>query len=144
MADECLICEKHAGRGELLAPMVWADESVVVTHRGADPTGYGPLGYLFVETRRHVESWDAMEPDEVAIVAHTAWAAARALRAELPVEHVFTAIVGRRVPHFHQHVFARFRGTPSEVDWLESPLVAPERSASEIAEFATRLSRYFT
>ena len=143
MADDCEICAKHAGRGELLAPVVWADESVVVTHRQADLTGYGPLGYLFVETRRHVERWDAMEPDEVAIVAHTAWVAARALRAELPLENVFTAIVGRRIPHFHQHVFARFADTPPDVDWLESPVVAPQRSAAELAEFATSLGRYF-
>ncbi|MFI6307356.1 HIT family protein [Amycolatopsis thailandensis] len=97
-------------------PVVRADDLAVVSHR----PGEFP-GYLFVETRRHVTVLDELTPDEVSAVSRAAWCAARGLRAELAPEHVFSAIAGRRVAHFHQHVFARHRGTPAEIGWMDGP-----------------------
>src|SRR5690242_2465901 len=112
MADACLICAKHRGVGPLVGPAVWADDLVVVTHRpGTFP------GYLFVETRRHVASLDALTETEALAVARTVWVAARALRIELEAESVHSAVAGRSVAHFHQHVFVRHRGTPAELGW---------------------------
>ena len=142
MATDCLICEKHAGRGSLVGPAVWEDRDVLVSHRPADPDGRGFPGHLFVETRRHVARWDELTSAEAQSVARAAWLAARALRAELPVELVFSAIVGMGVHHFHQHVFVRYPGTPGEVDWMRSPWWdgAPR---SNVDALAARLGQHF-
>ncbi|WP_143104859.1 HIT family protein [Amycolatopsis regifaucium] len=134
---ECAICAKHRGEGPLVGPIVWADDTVIVSHR---PGGFP--GYLFVETRRHVAAFDELTPDEVSAVSRAAWCAARGLRAELTPEHVFSAIAGRSVAHFHQHVFARPRGTPAEVDWLDGPswTGAP---VVDIDALCGRLAAYF-
>src|ERR687890_219770 len=47
--DACLICRKHRGEGPLVGPVVHVDEHVSVSHRAT-----GALGYVFVESRRHV------------------------------------------------------------------------------------------
>ncbi|MFC9253726.1 HIT family protein [Amycolatopsis thailandensis] len=113
---DCAICAKHRGEGPLVGPVVRANDLVIVSHR----PGEFP-GYLFVETRRHVAVLDELTPDEVSAVSRAAWCAARGLRAELAPEHVFSAIAGRSVAHFHQHVFARHRGTPAEIGWMDGP-----------------------
>ncbi|MFI9451252.1 histidine triad (HIT) protein [Amycolatopsis sp. NPDC052450] len=68
--------------------------------------------------------------------------AARGLRAELAPEHVFSAIAGRSVAHFHQHVFARHQGTPAAAGWLDGPLWtgAP---VVDIDALCGRLAGYF-
>ncbi|GGM98763.1 histidine triad (HIT) protein [Lentzea pudingi] len=132
---ECLICAKHDGDGPLAGPVVFADELVVVSHR----TG-GALGYLFVETRRHVATLDALTVAEAEAVARAARLAAASLRAELDPEFVFTFVAGRSHAHFHQHVFARHRGTPDELPWHAEWAGAPTGDA---AELCARLSPYF-
>lgn len=139
--DPCPVCEKHQGRGPLASPPAWATEHVVVSHRGADADGLGVLGYLFVEPRRHVPSWDLMDAGEVAAVAEAAWLAARCLRRLLAPEGVFTAIVGRRIAHVHQHVFVRHAGTPEEIGWFGSSSWpgAPRVPGRELEAFAHRV-----
>lgn len=120
-----------------MGPVVWTDDMVVVSHRpGAFP------GYLFVETRRHVAALDGLTPGEVTAVSRAAWCAARGLRAELDPEQVFSAIAGRSVAHFHQHVFVRYRGTPAEIGWMDGPswTGAP---VVDIGALRGRLAGYF-
>ena len=115
----CPICAKHRSEGDLAGPVLWADDLVVVSHKAsAFP------GYVFVETRRHVPFFDELTPDEVVAVARAAHGAARVLRGVLNPLFVFSAIAGRGVAHFHQHVFVRHPGTPPELDWTwtEAPL----------------------
>ncbi|MCO1574714.1 histidine triad (HIT) protein [Crossiella sp. SN42] len=133
------------GTGPLATPLVWASELLVVSHRAADVTGTGFPGYLFVETRRHAPTLDTLEPPEVGAVAQAVWQASRALRAELAPEFVFSAIVGRGVAHFHQHVFARHPGTPAHISWMDSHdwAGAPRVTAQEIDELCDRLGRHF-
>ncbi|MFE6612422.1 HIT family protein [Amycolatopsis sp. NPDC057786] len=134
---ECAICVKHRGEGPLVGPVVWAGGTVVVSHRPGDFPGY-----LFVETRRHVAALDELNSDEVSAVSRAAWCAARGLRAELAPEHVFSAIAGRSVAHFHQHVFVRHQGTPAEIGWMDGPswTGAP---VIDIALLCRRLAGYF-
>ncbi|MFJ8959880.1 HIT domain-containing protein [Lentzea sp. NPDC102401] len=135
--DECLICAKHLGSGPLAGPVVFADELVVVSHR----PGGGVLGYLFVETRRHVAALDALTVTEAEAVARAARLAAVGLRAELDPEFVFSAVAGRSVAHFHQHVFVRHRGTPDELAWTEVEWAGAPRA--DAAELCSRLRTHF-
>jgi diadenosine tetraphosphate (Ap4A) HIT family hydrolase len=143
MADDCPICAKHRGKGPLVGPLVWEDDHVLVTHLplALEPTAFG---YLFVETRRHVRYVDEMTEPEARAVGYAVWRAARALRAELSPSYVHSAIAGRGVPHFHQHVFVRPRGIPAELPWHTTTWPsAPPRTEAEITDLSTRLSRHF-
>jgi len=135
------VCAKHRGEGLLVGPVVWENDLVVVSHR---PGGYP--GYLFVESRRHVASLDELVADEVDAVGRAAWQSARGLRAELAPLFVFSAVVGLGVAHFHQHVFARHRGTPEDVGWMDGHqwAGAPTLPAAAIEELCDRLRRHFT
>jgi len=142
MADEeCPICAKHRGAGPLAAPEVWRDEHVVVSHLGPGPDGTVYLGYLFVESRRHVPYLDHLSDDEAAAVGRTAARAAAALRAEVDAEHVFSAVIGRGIAHFHQHVFPRYRGTPDSYVWTASDdwAGAPRGGLAEVEALCARL-----
>jgi diadenosine tetraphosphate (Ap4A) HIT family hydrolase len=135
VADEdCLICQKHRGRGPLVGPVVYQDDVLVVTHRAA-----GSLGYLFVETRRHVGSLALLTDAEAAAVGWVGARLARGLCSELEAEHVHTMVAGLGVPHFHQHVFVRHRGTPSSLGWCEP---WPEAPQGDPAGLARRLAGY--
>src|ERR1700754_613647 len=117
--DGCPICAKHRGEGPLCGPEIWRDDLVVVTHKPAldEPV---LLGHLFVEPLRHAPPLDDLTDVEAAAVGSAARRAAIGLRAELDPEHVFSAVIGTGVAHFHQHVFPRHRGTPAETHWFES------------------------
>ncbi len=144
MSDPCPICAKHAGRGPLVGPLLWSDDLVVVSHRPVEPeSGRGPLGYVFVETRRHVARWPDLSRAEALAVADAAWTAARALKRELGCELVFSILAGLGVAHFHQHVFVRRPDTPPDVAWTDSSTWpgAPTGDAAAVAALAGRLSR---
>ncbi|MEU7784746.1 HIT domain-containing protein [Amycolatopsis sp. NPDC049159] len=137
MPEPCPICAKHRGNGPLTSLEVWSDDLVVVSH-GAEP---GFFGYLFVETRRHVACLDALTGPEALAVGRAAWLAARALRAELDAESLHSAVTGRTVPHFHQHVFVRHRGTPPEAGWMDVAL--PSAPHDERVDLCGRLRPHF-
>jgi ATP adenylyltransferase len=132
----CPICAKHRGEGPLVGPVVWADELVVVSHRPGDFPGY-----LFVETRRHVAHLDGLTETEALGVARAAWVAARALQAELELDSVHSAIAGRGIAHFHQHVFVRHLGTPAEVGWMDVDW--PGAPRADVGLLCGRLSAHF-
>jgi diadenosine tetraphosphate (Ap4A) HIT family hydrolase len=68
---------------------------------------------------------------------------ARALVAAEGVERVYSAVVGHGTPHFHQHLFPRYPGTPEDVEWVEVDEWggAPHGGAEGIAALVERLRR---
>lgn len=145
MMDGCPICAKHHGTGPLVAPVVWADGLVVVSHLPAtdEPTF---LGHLLVETRRHAAHLDGLTADEAMAVGHAVRCAAVGLRAELAAEFVHSAVINQRIEHFHQHVYARHPGTPEEYAWhqVDEWPDAPSGRELEVAHLCSRLRGYFT
>jgi ATP adenylyltransferase len=143
----CPICAKHRGEGPLVGgPEIWADEHVTVYHASPGTDGTVFLGHLFVETRRHVAYFDQLTEAETRSAADAARRTAIGLRAELDPEHVFSMIVGGAVPHFHQHVFVRHRGTPDGFAWNTSNRWpgAPHVDGSALGAFADRLRPYYS
>ncbi|MQY27496.1 hypothetical protein NRB56_30790 [Nocardia sp. RB56] len=144
MGESCPICAKHRGLGPLVGPVIFAGELVVVSHRPL--TEGAPIpGYLFVETRRHAPTLADLTGAEAAAVGGAAARAAYALRSELEPEFVFSAITGRSVPHFHQHVFARPAGTPATIPWYDvgSWEDGPRVNDSSLAALCARLATHF-
>ncbi|WP_336086558.1 HIT family protein [Nocardia sp. SSK8] len=144
MNTACPICDKHRGDGPLVGPVIFTDDLVTVSHRPL--TQNPPLpGYLFVETTRHAPTFADLTDDEAAVVGWAARRAASALRAELAPESVFSAIAGRSIAHFHQHIFARPAGTPTETYWfdVDSWPDGPRIDDQGLADLVARLARHF-
>lgn len=144
VGSECRICDKHRGIGGLVGPVIYADDLVLVTHRPLTE-GMPVPGYLFVETRRHAPTLSTLTDAEARTVGWAARRAARALQRELAPEFVFSAITGRSVAHFHQHVFARPHGTPASVPWTSADAWpgAPCIDAPGLAALCDRLAGHF-
>ncbi|RDI69040.1 hypothetical protein [Nocardia pseudobrasiliensis] len=100
-------------------------------------------GYLFVETVRHAAALADLGDAEAAAVGWAVRRAACALRGELAPEFVFSAVTGRSVAHFHQHVFVRPRGTPDEVYWFDSWSDGPRIDGPGLNTLCERLATYF-
>ncbi|MFG1794869.1 HIT family protein [Nocardia sp. NPDC049149] len=145
MGSECAICAKHRGVGALVGPVVFEDDLVVVTHRPLANNTPVP-GYLFVETRRHTPSVSTLTDAEASAVGWAVTRAARAIQHELAPEFVFSAVTGRSVVHFHQHVFARPLGTPPAIPWpdTDSWPEGPRITATELTPLIARLASHFT
>ncbi|MGW4242387.1 HIT family protein [Nocardia sp. NPDC004722] len=144
MGSECLICAKHRGVGRLVGPVLYADNLIVVTHRPLTE-GLPRPGYLFVETVRHAPTLADLDDAEASAVGWATRRAALALRSELAPEFVFSAITGRSVTHFHQHVFTRPPGTPDTVHWFNGDAWpdTPRITGSELTVLCERLATYF-
>lgn len=141
----CLICAKHRGEGPLTGGVqVWGDDSCLVFHRPPDHTGTTMLGYLFVESRRHVPYLADLDDTEAAAIGRTVRRAALALRTVLGADFVFSAVAGMGHAHFHQHLFARHAGTPADYGWLDGPAwpEAPRGGTAEIRRLCERLRHY--
>jgi histidine triad (HIT) family protein len=135
--SDCRICADHAEMGPTV---LVAEEHVVVKHLQAPAY----LGYLFVESRRHVAEFGDLEPDEAAAVGRAAARWSRALQAVTSAEHVYAAVIGHGIAHFHLHLIPRYPGTPHEYWWtrVDEWPGAPRGGEPEILELLERLREY--
>lgn len=132
----CLLCDKHRGFGDLVGPVIYQDSLLQVAHRPGET-----LGYVFIETMRHVAYVDDLTDAEARAVGWARSRVARAFRAELDIDFVHAMIVGTGVAHFHEHVFARHTGTPAEYEWWRQWDGGP---SGDVNAFAARLRPYFS
>ena len=141
---DCAICAKHRGEGPLVGPMDWADDDALIFHRPVGTDGTTVLGYLYVESRRHVPYLADLSDAEAEAIARVVRRAALGLRTELNADFVFSAVVGMGIPHFHQHLFARHPGTPARYGWLEGDEWpdAPRGTTAAVVELCERLRPY--
>jgi ATP adenylyltransferase len=141
---DCRICAKHQGEGPLVGPVAWADEYLIISHRPAGEDGTTVLGYLYVDSRRHVPYLADLTDAEAEAIGRAVRRAAAGLRAELGADFVFSAIIGSAIAHFHQHLFVRHAGTPARYEWMAGDQWpgAPRGSTADIVALATRLRRY--
>jgi ATP adenylyltransferase len=138
---DCLICQKHQGRGPLVGPEVWRDENLVVSHRPVADDETTVLGYLYVETRRHVPYLADLTDREAEAIGRVVRRTASALRTELAPAFVFTMVAGMRIAHFHQHLVVRHAGTPAEYDWTAGDQWpdAPRGTKQDVIALCNRL-----
>jgi ATP adenylyltransferase len=138
--DDCPICAKHRGEGPLRGELVGRWDGFWIYHAPADEHGLASLGYLFIETDRHVPYLADLSLNEAEALGRLRTRLAAALRAATHAEFVFAAVIGRGVAHFHEHLFARFPGTPNDVPWHQSDEAAPRADQATIADLARRLA----
>lgn len=135
----CEICRAHRGAGHGAAQLVAVADGFWVYHAPPDDSGFASLGYLYVESDRHAPSLADLTDEEAAALGRLRTRLAAALRESLDPEFVFAAVIGRRVAHFHEHVFCRHRGTPPDVTWDASDEAAPRADAERVAALVGEL-----
>jgi diadenosine tetraphosphate (Ap4A) HIT family hydrolase len=138
-ALDCLICAKHRGEGPLDGELVVRHEGFWVYHSQPGDDGLAALGYLIIETDRHVPRLPDLTDAEAASLGRLRTRLARALREELDVPFVFAAVIGTNTPHFHEHLVARHRGVADDVPWHKSDEAAPRADVATVADLARRL-----
>jgi diadenosine tetraphosphate (Ap4A) HIT family hydrolase len=139
--DDCQICAKHRGEGPLKGTLIGRWDGLWVYHFPAGDDGLAPLGYLFIESDRHAPHLEDLTNQEASALGQLRSRLAAALHEALDAEHVFAAVVGRGVPHFHEHLFVRHPGTAADVAWDDSPEAGPQADEAAVADLAARLAR---
>jgi diadenosine tetraphosphate (Ap4A) HIT family hydrolase len=97
--EDCFICRKHKGE-EATPPggYIYEDEHWMVCHA---PAKLGPLGMLFIESRRHFLDYAEMTDEESASLGDVMKKTYTALRLHTDAERIYQVTLIDGVPHFH-------------------------------------------
>jgi diadenosine tetraphosphate (Ap4A) HIT family hydrolase len=103
--ENCFICRKHAGQ-EAASPggYIYEDEYWMVCHA---PGKLGPLGTLFIESRRHFLDYSETTPEESASLGDVLKKIYTALKLHTDAERVYQVTLIEGVPHFHSWLVPR-------------------------------------
>jgi len=97
--DSCFICRKHKEQ-EAAPPggYIYEDEHWMVCHA---PGKLGPLGTLFIESKRHFLDYADMTDEETASLGSVMRKVYRELKIHAGAERVYQVTLIEGVPHFH-------------------------------------------
>jgi diadenosine tetraphosphate (Ap4A) HIT family hydrolase len=97
--ETCFICRKHNGR-EPAPPggYIYEGEHWMVCHA---PGKLGPLGTLFIESKRHFLDYAEMTDDESASLGNVMRKIYHALKLHTEAERIYQVTLIDGVPHFH-------------------------------------------
>ena len=103
--ETCLLCHKHNGQ-EAAPPggYIYEDEHWMICH--AQPH-MGPLGTLFIESKRHFLDYAEMTDEECASLGNVMRKIYDALRTHTPAERIYQVTLLEGIPHFHSWLVPR-------------------------------------
>jgi diadenosine tetraphosphate (Ap4A) HIT family hydrolase len=130
--DSCFTCRKHNGQ-EAAPPggYIYEDEDWVVCH--ASPK-LGPLGTLFIESKRHFLDYAEMTDKESASFGNVMRKIYRALRTHTEAERIYQVTLMEGVPHFHSWLVPRRKeDTEKGMKFLARDDTCREEDAVELA-----------
>lgn len=110
--DNCFICRKH--NGEEAAPpggYIYEDEHWMVCHA---PAKIGPLGTLFIESKRHFLDYAEMTDDESASLGNVMRRIYHVLKMNTGSERVYQVTLMEGVPHFHSWLVPHQKADPEK------------------------------
>ena len=141
----CFFCDQQNGLVPVVGGAVYADELVYASHmfNATEPTY---LGYLAVQTRRHVHHWADLTEAEASAIGVLIMRFSRAFKACLAVDHTYVVYYAEVVPHFHVLLTARYAGTTQEY-WREKVYAwpqAPKGGTEEVVTLCDKLRTYLT
>jgi diadenosine tetraphosphate (Ap4A) HIT family hydrolase len=104
-ADDCFLCRKHA-EAEPQPPggYIYQDADWLICHA---PVDRGPLGTLFIESRRHFLDFADFNHREVAGFAPVVRLVFGVLRAEVHPQRIYLLSMMEGIPHFHAWIVPR-------------------------------------
>jgi len=97
--DNCFICRKHNGQ-EAAPPggYIYEDEHWMVCHA---PVNLGPLGTLFIESKRHFLDYAEMIEEESVSLGNVMRKIYSTLKLCTGAERIYQVTLMEGVPHFH-------------------------------------------
>ena len=102
---ECFVCRKHLGQ-EAAPPggYIYEDEHWMVCHA---PGKLGPLGTLFIESKRHFLDYAEMTDEESASLGSVMRKTYQALKSCTEAERIYQVTLLEGIPHFHTWLVPR-------------------------------------
>ena len=97
--ETCFICRKHKGQED--SPpggYIYEDEHWMICHA---PAKLGPLGTLFIESRRHFLDYAEMTNEESASLGNVMRRIYEKLKLLTDAERIYQVTLIDGVPHFH-------------------------------------------
>jgi diadenosine tetraphosphate (Ap4A) HIT family hydrolase len=106
--EDCFLCRKHNGQ-EAAPPggYIYEDQHWMVCHA---PGKLGPLGTLFIESKRHFLDYAEMTPEEAVSFGNVLKKIYSALRMHTDAERVYQVTLLEGIPHFHSWFVPRRKG----------------------------------
>ena len=106
--EACFICRKHIGQ-ETAPPggYIYEDEHWMVCHA---PVKIGPLGTLFIESKRHFLDFAEFSHSEQASYGSLAKRVSATLKQRTNAERIYHLSTVEGVPHFHMWLVPRTAG----------------------------------
>jgi diadenosine tetraphosphate (Ap4A) HIT family hydrolase len=103
--ETCFICRKHNGQ-EAAPPggYIYEDEHWMVCHA---PAKLGPLGTLFIESKRHFLDYSEMTPEESATLGNVLKKIYGALKKHTGAERIYQLSTMEGQPHLHMWLVPR-------------------------------------
>lgn len=131
-ADECLICRKQ--RSEAVPPpggYIYSDDFWMVCHA---PPETGPLGTLFIESRRHILDFSEFDEHESATYAVVLRRVYAALRPLVGAHRIYLLSTVEGVPHFHAWIVPRPADSPERgLKYLSQDMTCTIEQAARLA-----------
>ena len=131
--EACFICRKHAGQ-EAAPPggYIYEDEHWLVCHA---PGKLGPLGTLFVESRRHFLDYAEMTDEEAASFGELLKKVYAALREHTQAERIYQLSTMEGKPHYHCWLVpCRTKGHERGLKFLARDDACEDKDAADLAE----------
>jgi diadenosine tetraphosphate (Ap4A) HIT family hydrolase len=129
---ECFLCKKHTG--EFARPpggYVYEDTHWKVCHA---PVDKGPLGTLFVESKRHFLDFAGMFPDEASSYGILLKKLYTELKVLTGAERIYLIVMLEGTPHFHAWLLPRTKEIPERgVEFLQKDFTCNETDAQKLA-----------
>jgi histidine triad (HIT) family protein len=146
VSEPCFICQKHLSL-ERYGGAIFESDHFVVSHGGKlEDAAPVYLGWVVIETRRHVQELGDLNDPEGRELGSLMVGLARVLARTEGAEHVYSFLMGDGVPHFHLHLFPRYPGTPREF-WgtrVDEAPNAPRGGLEQVQEVVARLRRWLS
>lgn len=130
--DDCFLCRKHQGQ-EAAPPggYIYEDENWMVCHA---PAKLGPLGTLFIESKRHFLDYAEMTDEESASLGDVMRKIYQALKLHTGAERVYQVTLLEGVPHYHSWLVPhRKEDTEKGMKFLTRDDTCEEKDAIELA-----------
>ena len=110
-SQDCFLCRKHTGdENQPPGGYIYEDKHWLVCHA---PVDKGPLGTLFIESRRHILDFMEMNKEERTSYGQLLQRLYFSLKELTHAERIYCVVMLEGIPHFHVWLIPR-RSTDAE------------------------------
>ncbi len=130
---DCFLCQKHQGQ---VAPppggYIYAGEHWLICHA---PSDKGPLGTLFIESRRHFLDFAEANQEELETYGPLLKKVYAGLKSLTGAERVYQVVFLEGVPHFHAWLVPRRPGDVERgVPFITKDMICEQADVERLAE----------